>query len=129
MPDAQDRIVVYDAQCNLCSGWVRFFDRNHVEPPFVLLPMQGASGRALLIEHGIDPNDPLTFLVLDRGEHYTASDATIHLMTAAGGTWRLFHAARIVPRAWRDALYRIAARNRFRWFGRRASRDLPGDRS
>jgi predicted DCC family thiol-disulfide oxidoreductase YuxK len=123
-----DRCVVYDGHCHLCSGWVRFFRRHPVQPPFVLLPTQSKEGRALLVDHGIDPDDPSTFLVLDRGQAYTASDATIHLLICVGGAWRWWRAARVVPRPWRDALYRVIARNRYRWFGRRASCEPPGDR-
>jgi len=87
--------------------------------------MQSSEGKALLLEHGIDPLDPATFLVLDRGRQFTDSDAAIHTIAALGGIWRLSAAARIVPKAGRDWLYRLLARNRYRWFGRRSSCYLP----
>jgi len=115
----EGRAVVYDGHCYVCTGWVRFFERHPVEPEFSLVPMQSSTGRELLSQHGIDPNDPSTFLVLDGGKAYTASDAVIHVVAAAGGAWGLVHVAWIVPRAWRDASYDLLARNRYRWFGRR----------
>lgn len=33
--------------------------------------------------------------------------------------------ARAIPKPWRDALYRVLARNRYRWFGRRAQCHVP----
>jgi hypothetical protein len=33
--------------------------------------MQSAEGKALLVEYGIDPEDPATFLVLDQGSRAT----------------------------------------------------------
>ena len=117
--ETEDRIVVFDGLCNLCSGGARWLERHQAKPPFRLVPMQSEQGRALLTQHGYDPDDPLTFLVLDGSELLTQSDAWIHLMAAAGGGWRLIHATRIIPRAWRDSGYRLIARNRFRWFGRR----------
>jgi predicted DCC family thiol-disulfide oxidoreductase YuxK len=123
-----ERVVVYDGYCRVCSGGARFFERFRVTPPFLLLPSQGAQGRELLVQHQIDPDDPSTFLVLDRGQVYIASDASIHMMVAMGGPWRLAKIARIVPRAWRDAAYRMLARNRYRWFGRRATCYLPTGR-
>jgi predicted DCC family thiol-disulfide oxidoreductase YuxK len=122
---SQDRVVVYDGACHLCSKWVRFFQRHPVTPPFELLPMQTAAGRAILIQNGVDPDDPTTFLVLDAGRIRTASDATIHLMTSPGGAWTLFRLARVVPRRWRDWVYAIVARNRYGWFGRHSACDLP----
>jgi predicted DCC family thiol-disulfide oxidoreductase YuxK len=124
-----ERIVVYDGYCHVCSGGVRFLEKFRLKAPFLLLPTQSAQGRELLAQHNIDPDNPSTFLVLDGGRAYTASDASIHVMIAMGGAWRLARLARIVPRAWRDAAYRLLARNRYRWFGRRATCYLPADRS
>jgi predicted DCC family thiol-disulfide oxidoreductase YuxK len=117
--ETQRRIVVFDGLCNLCSGGARWLQHHQGEPPSQLLPMQSDLGRALLAHYGYDPDDPLTFLVLDEDRCLTQSDAWIHLVAAAGGGWRLAQAARIIPRALRDSVYRLIARNRYRWFGRR----------
>ncbi len=119
------RIIVFDGICHVCTGGVRFFRRLPIKPPFQLIPMQSATGKALLVEYGIDPEDPMTFLVLDHGQRFTESDASIHVIAAAGGLWRMIHIVRIVPRRWRDGLYRLLARNRYRWFGRRSACYLP----
>ena len=124
-PEAVVRVVVFDGLCNVCSGWVRFLERHRIEPPFKLLPMQSTQGKLLLAENGIDPEDPATFLVLDRGRQFTQSDGAIHVITALGGFWSIVEAARVIPKAWRDSLYRVLARNRYRWFGRRATCYLP----
>jgi predicted DCC family thiol-disulfide oxidoreductase YuxK len=125
LPDATLRVVVFDGICNVCSGWVRFLERHRIEPPFKLLPMQSDEGKALLADYGIDPDDPATFLVLDQGRQFTESDGAIHVITALGGLWFMFEAARLIPKAWRDWLYRLLARNRYRWFGRRTTCYLP----
>ena len=122
---ANPRLMIYDGFCHLCSGGARWVQRRRIEPPFRLVPMQSELGRTLLAEHGYDPDDPLTFLVLDRGRSLTQSDAWIHLIAAAGGGWRLIHAARVIPRGWRNSVYRLIARNRYRWFGRRDTCYLP----
>jgi predicted DCC family thiol-disulfide oxidoreductase YuxK len=76
--------------------------------------VQSAEGKALLNGYGIDTEDPATFLVLDRGLVLTRSDGSIHVVAAIGGLWRLVVVARVIPRAWRDWLYRLLARNRYR---------------
>jgi len=123
-PDSNSRIVVFDGICHVCSGWVRFLER-HRSSHFQHIPMQSPEGKALLLEYGIDPEDPATFLVLDQGRQFTDSNAAIHTIVALGGLWRLSLAARIVPQIWRDSLYRLLARNRYRWFGRRSTCYLP----
>jgi predicted DCC family thiol-disulfide oxidoreductase YuxK len=127
--DTDNRIVVFDGLCNLCTGGARWFEHHPAKPPFVLVSMQSDRGRALLAQHGFDPDDPLTFLVLDGGQCITQSDGWIHLIVAAGGGWRLMRAARIIPRAWRDLVYRLIARNRYRWFGRRQACYVPQGQS
>ena len=124
-PDFNARIIIFDGICNLCSAGAGFLERHQASPPFELIPMQTIQGKAILVEHGLDPEDPTTFLVLDRGRRFTESDAWIHVVSALGGFWRLIHAARIVPRPWRNAMYRLIARNRYRWFGRRTTCYLP----
>jgi predicted DCC family thiol-disulfide oxidoreductase YuxK len=100
-------------------------EQHRIEAPFQLIPMQSEAGKTLLIAHDIDPEDPATFLVLDGGRQFTQSDGAIHVVAALGGGWSLFKAARIIPKPWRDALYRLLARNRYRWFGQRSTCYLP----
>jgi predicted DCC family thiol-disulfide oxidoreductase YuxK len=119
------RAIVYDGYCNVCTGWARFLAKHPIEPPFTLVAVQSEAGRSLLSANNIDPDDPMTFLVIDGRRHLTESDAVIHLLTETGGVWRLIGIARIVPRGWRDALYRLLARNRYRWFGKRSRCYLP----
>jgi predicted DCC family thiol-disulfide oxidoreductase YuxK len=123
--DPSARIIVFDGICHLCSGWIRFLRRHRIDPPFQLIPMQSVAGKELLLEYGIDPEDPATFLVLDDGLRFTESDATIHVIVSLGGVWLMANLVRVVPRRWRDAIYRLLARNRYRWFGRRSACYLP----
>jgi predicted DCC family thiol-disulfide oxidoreductase YuxK len=124
MTDA-GRIVVFDGYCHVCSGWVRFMKKHPIEPPFELVPMQSERGRQLLLAHGIDPGDPMTFLVIDDGNAMTESDGGIHVVTALGGLWRLAAAGKLMPKPWRDWIYRVLARNRYKWFGKRDTCYLP----
>ena len=61
-----------------------------------------------------------------RGGVFRESDAVIQVVTALGGLWRIFGIARVIPRPWRDGMYRLLARNRYRCFGRRQVCYLPG---
>jgi len=42
-----------------------------------------------------------------------------------GSVWRALALLRILPRRLKGALYRLVARNRYRWFGRGNLCDLP----
>jgi|SRR5688572_11146649 predicted DCC family thiol-disulfide oxidoreductase YuxK len=58
-----DSVIVFDGVCMLCSRWVDFVLRRDLHGRYRFAAMQTASGRALLIEHGIDPDDPLSSIV------------------------------------------------------------------
>ena len=87
--------------------------------------MQGQQGSALLRAHGLDPQDPMSFLLLDAQGAWTDTDAILRVLAGLGGAWRLTGALRVLPRSWRDAAYRALARNRYRWFGRHDACYLP----
>ncbi len=118
-------IVVFDGVCALCSGWVHFLLRHDRGGQFRFAAMQGEAGRGLLVAHGLDPDDPLSFLLIDAGGARTDSDAIVAVLQRLGGAWRIAVALRLLPRGVRDAAYRWLARNRYRWFGRKDACYLP----
>jgi predicted DCC family thiol-disulfide oxidoreductase YuxK len=121
-----DRILVFDGVCVLCSHWVTFVIRHDRQSLYKFAAMQTATGRELLSRHGIDPDDPLSFLLLEAGRGYTDTDGIVRVLRSFGGAWLLLSALiRIVPRFLRDPLYRWVARNRYRLFGRHDACMLP----
>jgi predicted DCC family thiol-disulfide oxidoreductase YuxK len=112
--------------CVLCSRWVAFVLRRDQLHHFSFAAMQTATGRKLLVEHGIDPDDPLSFLLLENGAGHTDTDAIVRILRRFGRGWR-FVAALLssVPRFIRDPLYRWIARHRYRLFGQRPSCLMP----
>ncbi|MCC4597199.1 thiol-disulfide oxidoreductase DCC family protein [Xanthomonas campestris pv. phormiicola] len=123
--DADSAIVVFDGVCLLCSRWVRFLLRFDRRGRYRFASLQSARGRALLRDNGLDPDDPLSFLLLTPQRAWTGSDAAIGVIAGLGGAWRIVAVLRLLPRRWRDAGYRVLARNRYRWFGSSAQCFLP----
>lgn len=115
-----EAIVVFDGVCHLCSGWVRFLLARDRGGRLRFASMQSATGRNLLQAHGVDPDDPVSFLLLDAGQPWTDSDAILRVLDLLGGPWRALRVLRVIPRTLRDPLYRWIARHRYRLFGRRA---------
>lgn len=119
-------VVVFDGVCVLCSRWVHFLLRRDRAGVLHFAAMQGDSGRALLRDAGLDPDDPVSFLFVRDGRATTDSDALIAVLSMLGVPWRLAAGAlQGVPRGWRDAAYRRLARSRYRWFGRREACLVP----
>ena len=87
--------------------------------------MQSAKGQQFLSQNGLNAHDPLSFLVIDESGGHTDTDAIIRIVTRFGGLWKLVAAFRVIPSFIRDAVYRVVARNRYRWFGKRDSCMVP----
>ncbi|MBA0449539.1 thiol-disulfide oxidoreductase DCC family protein [Stenotrophomonas maltophilia] len=123
--DGGSAVIVFDGVCALCNRWVRFLLRFDRKGRYHFAAMQGAQGSALLRTHGLDPQDPASFLLLDAQGAWTDTDAILRVLVGLGGAWRFSGVLRLLPRTWRDAAYRVLARNRYRWFGRHDACHLP----
>ena len=109
-------LFVFDNVCVLCSGGASFLMRHDRRKAIAFTSAQGPVGSALYRHYGLELDDSYLFL-LD-GRAYDMSEGYFRLAHALGGMWRLAALARIVPRPLRDAIYRMVARNRYRWFGK-----------
>jgi predicted DCC family thiol-disulfide oxidoreductase YuxK len=118
-------IILFDAQCVLCSANAQFVLRHDRRGHFRLASMQGEVGAGLYRRFGMDPADPSTLIVIEGERMRQDSDAVLAIYTALGWPWRAAAALRVVPRFVRDPLYRLIARNRYRLFGRRETCWVP----
>lgn len=119
-------VIVFDGVCVLCNGWVRFLLHHDRNARFSFAAMQSDTGRALLVERGLDPDDPASFLLIDGDGAWTDSDAIARVLGGLPAPWRSGgRAVRLVPRALRDVAYRFVARHRYRLFGRHTHCMLP----
>jgi predicted DCC family thiol-disulfide oxidoreductase YuxK len=122
---AEPPVIVFDAMCVLCSANAQFVLRHDKRGLFRLASMQGEAGQALYRRFGIDPADPDTMIVVRDGVALRDSDAVLAIWEGLGWPWRMVTALRLLPTRLRDAVYRLVARNRYRWFGKRESCWLP----
>jgi|HigsolmetaAR204D_1030405.scaffolds.fasta_scaffold00011_17 predicted DCC family thiol-disulfide oxidoreductase YuxK len=127
----QERLIVlYDAECVLCSKLVRFLiDRD---PDGVIRFASLASGEvagALMActRCELSGGVPDSLVVIDGGRIYTHSSAALRIVRRLP-RWRAAYMLVIFPKALRDAAYRFVARNRYRWFGRYDACPVPDAR-
>ena len=128
-PDANP-IVLYDGVCGLCNRLVQFLLKRDRRDRFRFASLQSEFANRLLTRHGVDPHDLDTVYVVKNHEQpdetlLARSDAILYLLAALGGIWSLAGAGRVLPRGFRDAVYKIVARNRYRVFGKYESCMLP----
>jgi len=118
-------VVLYDGDCGLCDGFVKWIVPRDRHARFHFAPLQGETAKRL-IGTPTGPATGWTVMLVDAdGQIFERSEAALRIMTGCGGIWRLAGILRIVPRGLRDLIYRWIARNRRRWFGGAEACTLP----
>jgi predicted DCC family thiol-disulfide oxidoreductase YuxK len=119
-------IVLFDGVCNLCSRSVQFIIQRDPAGRFHFASLQSPLGEELRARLGIDPQIIDSVILLEEGERwYKESDAALRIARGLGGAWKALWVLRVIPRPVRDGLYRLIARNRYRWFGKQETCWLP----
>jgi predicted DCC family thiol-disulfide oxidoreductase YuxK len=117
-------VLLFDGVCNLCNGTVDFIIRKDRDKQFRFISLQSEAGIAVLqrfpVPEGLD-----SVVLLHKGKVYTESDAAIKVARLLPLPWKMAVLFKIIPRPLRNSIYRIIARNRYRWFGKKESCRLP----
>lgn len=126
---AGDRLLVlFDGDCALCDGTVRWLARRDRRRRLTFAPLHGETARRL----GLDPGgaDPATLVLVQPGgvPVLRRSRAVWAILTAIGGPlgW-LAALGRRLPVRLTDLAYDAVARRRHAWFGRAAACSRPAD--
>jgi predicted DCC family thiol-disulfide oxidoreductase YuxK len=110
-------ILIYDGNCRMCSGFVRFALRHDRHGQLRFIAAQSALGQALYRHYELDPVEYETNILLEDGRPWLKSEGSIRIFQRLGLPWSLMAIGRLLPLAVRDRLYETVARNRLRWFG------------
>ena len=125
LPEAK-ATVFFDGECLLCNGFVDFIIRIDKANRLRIAPLQGPTAQKLL--PSLPENaEEWSIYYIEAGKIYDQSDAVLRVLHHLGGIWYWLSFARMIPRSIRNFIYRIIARNRYRWFGRRATCRLPNE--
>jgi predicted DCC family thiol-disulfide oxidoreductase YuxK len=114
-------IIIFDGYCALCSGWAAFVLRHDPAGRFRLLSAQSPLGHALYVHYGLNPEDYESNILIADGIAWFKSEGSIRMAEGLGFPWSLAAIFRVLPMRWRDRAYETVARNRLRWFGKRAT--------
>ncbi len=117
-------LILFDGYCHLCSRSVQLILKFDHQKQFLFAPLSGKIGdeikNRLIISETID-----SIILIENDQFDIESEAVLKIADRLGGLFNLVLVARILPRSWRDYLYKLIASNRFNWFGRRNNCMLP----
>lgn len=114
-----ERLLVFDGICRLCSGWARFVLRYDHESKITLTTVQSETGQAILTQLGLDTISPESIVFIENGTAYFESDAIFRIIGQLSSGWHILLVFRVIPLPVRDWVYLKIARNRYRLFGKR----------
>ena len=120
-----ETVVLFDGECKLCNGWVRFIMRHDRQRRVRLAAVQSPEGQALLAWAGLPLDQFDTLAVIRDRQYWVRSDAVFEIIAQLPGAWRPLLLLRGIPRGLRDWIYDKIARNRYRLFGKYDSCLLP----
>lgn len=115
-------VLFFDGVCNLCNSSIDFVVRHDKKRRYRFAPLQGATA-AHAIPTQVDAMD--SFVLAENGRIYLRSTAALKVLSGLGGIWSLAKALLWIPAPLRDAVYRLIAKNRYRWFGQKDTCRLP----
>ena len=118
-------VVFFDGVCNLCNGFVDFLIRHDSHSVLHFASLQSPWGQAKRARVGDSGADPESIVLRHHGNTYVRSGAAIRTIALLGGGWRLYRALLVIPSPIRDIAYRVVARYRYPWFGRRDTCRVP----
>ena len=104
----EQAILYYDGQCVLCNKSIRFIIDRDRKNQFKI---------GLLDEYkNVRKQD--TIVLVYKGIKYDYSNAVIKSLVLIGGIYKLAFLLFIFPKTLRDFVYKIIAKNRYKWFGK-----------
>jgi predicted DCC family thiol-disulfide oxidoreductase YuxK len=125
MDPSSHPVVLFDGLCNLCEGSVLFIIKRDPSKIFRFASLQSKFGQDLLQRFQL-PKDDFDTMVLVEGERvFKRSTAALKVAKSLRFPWPLFYVFILVPPFIRNFFYRIVARNRYRWFGKKEACLIP----
>jgi len=113
-------ILLYDGECRLCTGVVRFAARRCGHRLLAFSAMQSRAGQSALDRLCPKHRASDRVLVLDEHSVLEGSDAVLRLLDHMDGPWQQLAASlRRVPHGLRDSACNLIINNRYRLLPRR----------
>jgi predicted DCC family thiol-disulfide oxidoreductase YuxK len=91
---------------------------------FYFAPLKGTTAQELLSPLESDPGQ-WSMIYFDENGMHDQSDASLEVYRRLGLPWSVLSLLRWIPRSIRNPMYRVLARNRYRWFGKRDACAIP----
>ena len=118
-------IILFDGVCNLCNGAVQFIIRHDKKNTFMFTSLQSEVGQKLLAQYNFPPDELNSFILIENNKAYTRSTGALKVAKKLNGIFPMLYSFIIIPKIFRDSIYDLVARNRYKWFGKKDECMIP----
>jgi predicted DCC family thiol-disulfide oxidoreductase YuxK len=125
MATQEKKTILFDGVCNLCNGSVVFIIKRDKKDVFRFAAIQSDEGQDLIQKHKIDTTKLDSILLVEGERFFSKSAAALKIARHLKGGYPLLYGFMILPRFFRNWVYDIIARNRYKWFGKKESCMIP----
>ncbi|MCM4158857.1 thiol-disulfide oxidoreductase DCC family protein [Antarcticibacterium flavum] len=121
------KIILFDGVCNLCNNAVNFIIERDKKDIFLFASLQSEIGQQLTAERGIDVEEAMnSFLLIEPGvAYYQRSTAALEVSKDLSGGYSFLSYFSVLPEGFRDSIYNLVAKNRYKWFGKKDNCMIP----
>lgn len=120
-------VVFFDGVCNLCNSTVQFIIRHDRNRIFLFCSLQSKKTEEIFNKLNFNFSKPETIILLDRNKLYSGSTAILKILRKMNCPYQIFFILIIIPKPFREIVYRYIAKRRYKWFGKRENCMLPDD--
>ena len=121
----EQAIILFDGVCNLCNSAVNFVIKRDKKNMIQFAPLQLETAYVLLAKYKIPAQEMKSFIFIEHGKAYTQSTAALKVCRHLVGAWPAFYSLIIIPVFIRNGIYKLIARNRYKWFGQKNECMIP----
>lgn len=118
-------IVLFDGTCAFCERAVVFIATRDPQGYFRFGASQTPAAEALLAPFGLSRETARSIILIEDGQVYLRSTATLRIAARLTWPWSLARACLLIPVPIRDAVYKVVAAIRHRIAGRSNACEIP----
>jgi len=110
-------VIIFDSACMLCTKSINFLLDHEKEKEFVFTPLNGEFAKNLNIGDKYKYPIPDSIILHHEGKVYVESTAVLKACQWLKSPYKHLKFLLWVPSFIRNFVYRIIAKNRYKWFG------------
>ena len=121
----EKQIILFDGVCNFCNFWVNFVIKRDTKDIFRFVALQSGKAEELTSSFSIDASKLDTFILIEGEKFFTKSTAALMICKKLNGLIKILSLFIILPKIFRDFIYDLVAKNRYKFFGKKESCRIP----